>query len=149
MILDTLTSCHTYVNLHPGLRAAITFLASPGATRLAPGRYPIEGDAVFAIVDRTHGKGQDQAILESHRGHIDVQYVVAGHEVMGWAPAGSCTLDHSGFNHEQDLGFFLEKPHSWFQVQPGDCAIFFPGDAHAPLAGHGEVHKIVVKLALR
>jgi biofilm protein TabA len=31
---------------------------------------------------------------------------------------------------------------------PGTFAIFFPEDAHAPMAGEGLIHKVVVKVAV-
>jgi YhcH/YjgK/YiaL family protein len=148
MILDILTNSSKYTSLHPGIATALKFLSSPGTTLLAPGRYPIAGDAVFAIIEHCEGGGRENARLEIHRRFIDVQFVVSGNEWMGWSPFSACSLDREGFSTESDIGFCNEPPKSWFEVSPGYFTIFYPSDAHAPLSGNGQVHKIVVKVAV-
>lgn len=147
MILDTLLNCAIYAPLHPGIDAALAFLSSPDTLHLPCGRHEIAGDKIFAIVEKGRGRGKDHSPLEVHDTYIDVQYVVSGDEWMGWAPFTDCTLDKNGFNPVKDIGFCLERPQCWLQVKPGSFAIFYPSDAHAPLAGEGEVHKIIVKVA--
>ncbi len=44
--------------------------------------------------------------------------------------------------------FFADRPETWFAVKPGSFAIFYPQDAHAPLAGTGETRKAVMKVAV-
>lgn len=147
MIIDKLANSALYATLHPGIAKALAFLSSPHVTTLAPGRYDIVGDDIFAIVDKCCGRGREDSPLEVHKRYIDVQYVVSGDEWMGWAPFADCTLDRDGFSSEQDIGLCPELPQSWVQVLPGYFTIFYPSDAHAPLAGTGDVHKIVVKVA--
>lgn len=147
MIIDKLANSTVYATLHPGIATALGFLASPHVTNLAPGRYDIAGDDIYAIVDKCQGRGREESPLEVHKRYIDVQYVVSGDEWMGWAPYADCSLDQDGFSSDQDIGLCMERPQSWVQVLPGYFAIFYPSDAHAPLAGMGEVHKIVVKVA--
>lgn len=146
MIIDKLANSAIYATLHTGIATALGFLASPHVTSLSPGRYDILGEDIFAIVDKCQGRGRDASPLEVHKRYIDVQYVVSGDEWMGWAPFADCRLDQDGFSSEQDIGLCLESPRSWVQVLPGYFTIFYPSDAHAPLAGHGDVHKIVVKV---
>lgn len=147
MIIDKLANSALYATLHPGIAKALAFLSSPHAATLAPGRYDIAGDDIFAIVDKCRGRGREDSPLEVHKRYIDVQYVVSGDEWMGWASFADCSLDRDGFSSEQDLGLCPERPQSWLQVLPGYFTIFYPSDAHAPLAGTGDVHKIVVKVA--
>lgn len=147
MIIDRLTNSSIYATLHPGIAAALGFLSSPHAASLAPGRYPIAGDDIFAIVEKCQGRGRERSPLEIHDKYIDVQFVVSGDEWMGWSPLAECTLEPAGFDTANDCGILNERPQAWFQVQPGWFVIFYPSDAHAPLAGQGEVHKIVVKVA--
>lgn len=147
MIIDTLENRHHYGSLHAGIHCALEFLATTENHRLPPGKYPIDGDNIFAIVDHCQGRGREASPLEVHRRYIDVQYVITGDEWMGWAPLADCRLDANGFDGENDVGFCQERATSWVHVAPGSFAVFFPSDAHAPLAGSGEVKKIVVKVA--
>ena len=47
---------------------------------------------------------------------------------------------------EKDVMFFADRPDAWTAVGPGAFAVYFPSDAHAPLVGSGDLHKVVVKV---
>jgi len=36
----------------------------------------------------------------------------------------------------------------WCPVPAGSFAVFFPEDAHAPMVSDGEVHKVILKVAV-
>jgi beta-galactosidase beta subunit len=44
--------------------------------------------------------------------------------------------------------FFTDPPEAWLPVHNGTFAIFFPEDAHLPLISPGQIHKVVVKVAV-
>ena len=148
MILATLEHAYRYSACHAGLSQGFEFLQSTKLDELPDGRLSIDGDRLFAIVAHDPGRGRDGAILEAHRKYIDIQYVVGGQELMGWQPLATCQAVKQDYNPETDLAFFLDRPSSWFEVAPGSFAVFFPEDAHAPLAAQGRVHKVVVKVAV-
>jgi len=54
----------------------------------------------------------------------------------------------SEFDNEKDLRFFDDEPETWVSMPPNTFTIFFPQDAHAPLGGKGDLHKIIVKIAV-
>ena len=151
MILDRLENADRYAALLPGLREAFDFLRRQrpeGLAALAPGRHEIAGDRVFAIAARDAGRGHAAAPLEVHRRYADVQYVVAGADEMGWRGLGECGRERAPYDAEKDIVFFDDAPETWFQVPAWTFVIFFPEDAHAPLAGEGEARKVVVKVAM-
>ena len=147
MILDTLAAAERYDSLHPGFRAAFDYLRSISPP-FAKGRNEIDGERLFAIVARNDGRGRDAAKLEVHRRYIDIQYCATGHDVIGWRPLGECSHAEGPFDEIRDIQFFADRPLTWVDVQAGTFAIFYPDDAHAPLAGEGEVLKVVVKVAV-
>jgi YhcH/YjgK/YiaL family protein len=67
---------------------------------------------------------------------------------MGWRSRSECSQPVAKYDSQQDVEFFADAAAAWIDVQPGELAIFFPDDAHAPLVGSGEIHKIVVKVAI-
>lgn len=148
MILAKLTDAGRYSTLLPSLEAGFDFLRQPGLAELANGRHEIDGERVFAIVAREMGRGKAYSPLEYHRRYLDIQYVVRGVELIGWSPFEDCGHTRDAFDLEKDLGFFLDRPGCWCRVAAGSFAIFFPEDAHAPLAGMGPIHKVVVKVAV-
>lgn len=148
MVIDTLARRTRYERLHPRFPAAFEFLASTNLASLSPGRLAIEGDRLYVSVDHTEGRGREGARLESHRRYIDIQVTIGGHEEIGWRPLAACTAPDGPFSDERDLGFFLDRPDTWLALPPDHFAIFFPDDAHAPLAGRGPVRKAIVKVLL-
>lgn len=147
MVFDLVCHASRYEPLHPGFAAALRWLAKPELPRLSAGRHEIEGQRLFALINRDPGKGRLAARLESHRRYIDIQITLAGDEEIGYRPVADCSAPQVPFLPDNDVAFYAEPPDSWLAVPPGRFAIFFPADAHAPLAGVGELHKIVVKVA--
>lgn len=148
MILDQLVLASRYVSLHPGLAAGFDFLRRPESAQLADGKHTIDGDRLFALVAHDPGRGKEQSPLEAHRRYIDIQYVVAGEDLIGWKALADCTRISSPYSGEKDIGFFFDRPDTWLAVPAGSFTLFWPDDAHAPLATEGPTHKIVVKVAM-
>ena len=78
--------------------------------------------------------------------HIDIQVTIDGHEEIGWQPLAACESPDGAFDAVARPGLLSRPPDTWLIVPPGTFAIFFPEDAHAPLAGSGAVRKAIVKI---
>lgn len=148
MILDTFDKAAQYAACHPGLMRGFKFLQQASIESLADGKHEIDGERMFAICAHDQGRDRAGAVLEFHRKYIDIQYVVSGDEIIGWKPLSRCQQIKQAYSPDNDCGLFLDRPPSWFEVLPRFFAIFFPEDAHAPLAATGAVHKIVIKVAV-
>ena len=146
MIVDIAENLAQYVDLHPDFGTALKFLWRADLAELPDGRTDIDGDQVFALVASDPGRGQTQARLEGHQRYIDIQLVIDGEERIGWRNRASCTEAADGYDQDRDLVFFTDLPTTWVDLQPGMLAVFFPNDAHAPLAGNGLVRKVVIKV---
>ena len=145
MIIDTLANAKLYENAHPLFKKVFDFLTTQPLATMEAGRYEIDGDKAYAMIQEPENKPANQCQLECHRKYIDLQLVVSGNEMMGWAPIVG--LGHAlPFNEKDDYGLFKDAPLSWFDVRPGCFAIFYPGDAHAPNCGTGTHRKVVVKI---
>jgi YhcH/YjgK/YiaL family protein len=145
MILDHLDNAKRYVSTHPLFAKAFEFLGRKDLASLAPGRHEVDGDRLFVVVVKAAGAGREKAALEAHRKYIDIQFLLSGTDEMGWRPLAECK-GSKGFDAAKDLEFFTDQAAAWCAVRPGDFAVFFPSDAHAPGGGTGPVHKIVVKV---
>jgi YhcH/YjgK/YiaL family protein len=148
MILDTISSAERYTALHRRFGRAFRFLANTDLEALPDGRTDIDGDQMFVLLNRKDGRGRDGARLEAHRRYIDIQYTIRGEEEIGWTPLATCVGADGAFDTEKDIVFFDDVPSAWLRVPRGTFAIFFPGDAHAPLGGNGPLVKAIVKVAL-
>ncbi|MGA9116528.1 MAG: YhcH/YjgK/YiaL family protein [Bacteroidota bacterium] len=147
MILDVITHAERYLCLHPLFPAAFEFLMDVGDT--APGRYELEAPDLFAIITRAQGKPEAELPLEAHRAFIDIHLCIQGHERIGWRPLAACHAVRTPYDAEKDFMTFADTPSVWLPAVPGTFAIFFPEDAHAPMASPEMIHKAVVKVALR
>ena len=148
MILDDLKNAERYVSLHPGFAAAFAALRQPNLASLDSGKHAIDGDRLAIIIGRDGGRLRSGAILEAHRRYIDIQYVISGDEEMGWRPVPDCQNITHPYSEQREVTLFGDDSISWFAVPPGKFALFFPEDAHAPLAGTGLLHKAVAKVAV-
>jgi len=148
MILDTLEQAGFYTTLHGGFSLAFRYLHETDFSTLQDGKYVIDEERVFALVSHDQARGRDASPLEAHREFIDIQYVVSGEEVIGWRPTEQCRKVRSRYLPEEDIALYDDLPDTWIRVPPGSLMILFPDDAHAPLAGEGSVHKVVIKVAV-
>ena len=146
MVLDRIVRAAQYAQLHPAFARAFEYLRTIDLAALTPGRHEVDGDEIYLSVDHVDGRGRDGARLEAHRQHIDIQLTLAGIEQIGWRPLAACEQPDGPFDPGRDIGFYRDRPETWLVVPPGTFAIFFPEDAHAPLAGNGAVRKAIVKI---
>ena len=148
MILDVFENAHRYLALNNGFAKAFEFLMRPQLNELPVGKHEIDGDRVYAVVDKNPGRKKEEALLETHEKYIDIQLVLAGTDEMGWKPKSSCKQPSQEYDQETDIQFFTDDPDVWLPVKPGMFAIFFPEDAHMPLISSGQLHKVIAKVAV-
>ena len=151
MILDALSNAAVYSPISPRLAEGFRFLRSANLNVLPIGRTEIAGASLFALVQDYQTKPLDQGFWESHRRHIDIQYVVAGAERIGHSPIDRLTVKDP-FDDAKDLIKFAGTGE-WLTVREGHFTVFFPQDGHMPGiqidgAGPTPVRKVVVKVAV-
>jgi len=151
MIVSDLDHLDHQIAGTPGLQKAFAFLRSPDTHCLPDGRVEIEGERVFALVQRYETMMTEAPKFEFHRKYIDVQFIVAGEEVIGWAPMARMTVTEA-YDAEKDICFGIVAKGTWtpLYLRAGQVAVLWPEDGHAPkLAARASalVMKIVVKVA--
>lgn len=147
MILEPLDNAANYYDAHPAFQKAFEFLQQADLADKPLGRYELEGDKLFCTISKDNGRKQEDAKLEAHKKYIDIQYVIGGDETYGWKLFKECTDVDQAYEDSKDIMFFNDEPATWTKVPPGSFVIFFAGeDAHAPVIGEGEIHKVVIKI---
>ncbi len=144
-----------YALTHPGLQdfsAALRFLQETDFSTHADGRIALDGERVFAIVQQYDTVAVDPPIFERHKRYLDIQYLAAGEEIIGWAPVDR--MQPTGpFDAAKDIQFGAVEAGRWtgLRLAAGDLAVLWPEDAHAPRLAAGAaspVLKVVVKIAV-
>jgi biofilm protein TabA len=149
MILDTLAQSVQYTALSPRFAKGFAFLRGMKAD-LAPGRHEIDGEEVYASVQRHFTKPVAERQYESHRKYIDIQYIHTGREIMYWAPLPLLTNVTMPYDEKGDAALYSLIPEGVpLQVSGGQFVIFYPQDGHVPSCAWdqpAEVSKVVVKV---
>lgn len=147
MILDSLKNAARYNSLHPAFGEAFAWLQQQDVSKLPSGRTDIAGDRLYVNVIREGGRGTEKARFEAHRQYIDIQVITEGSDLIGWTHL-TPHLKSLGYDLKKDLEFYTDTPGLWIPVPAGHFAIFFPEDAHAPMAGTESMVKVVIKVAV-
>jgi YhcH/YjgK/YiaL family protein len=148
MVIDQLKNAAHYYNLGEGIAAALRYLQNTDATKVEPGRYVLDGDQLYAMVQQYDTKPKEQGFWEAHRKYIDVQYVAQGIEHMGFAHLNQ--LRPQPYDEEKDF-LKLEGEGEFVLMRAGTFVILGPEDAHMPgmaVTGAQPVRKVVVKVRI-
>lgn len=152
MICENIKNTKDYSGINKNFIKAFEFLKSQNLKELAIGQYEIEGDKIYALVQEYTTQSSGNKRWEAHEKYIDIQMIVEGEEIMGYAPV-DCLEVSEDLRPEKDLIFYNETSKgSYIKFSNGDYAIFFPEDGHKPGCALGEcsnVKKIVVKVACK
>lgn len=150
MILDRLENAAHYFGLGERIAAALRYLQSNDCTQLAAGKIAIQGEQIYALVQDNTTRPREQGVWEAHRKYIDVQFVAAGVEEMGYANIETLTVKKP-YDDQADYALFA-GPGCFVRVPAGSFAIFFPQDGHIPGSAVDDqpaaVRKVVVKVAV-
>lgn len=151
MIVTDIKHIDRQISMTNSFKKAIEFLRRPDIQEMADGRVDIEGELVFALFQRYETLKTDAPRFEYHRKYIDIQYIVSGEEVIGWAPAERMTVTEA-YDVNKDICFGTVPVREMTPVflRAGQLAVLYPEDGHAPKMAAGtssSVFKVVVKVA--
>ena len=146
MIIDTIDNLCKYAALNPLFADVIEFLKSHDLKTMEAGKYPIKDKDLFLNLTVAKGKTKEAAVLETHVEMIDIQIPISGAETFGYTPL--CDLPDFEYNAEKDITKYGDTmAQTYVTVNPGQMAIFFPQDGHAPcIPGEAEIKKAIFKV---
>ena len=149
MIIDTINNAHKYYSIHPLFEKAFTFIKETDLENAPDGKSGIS-EGLKAIFSKAPGKTKEASLakFECHDKNIDIQLCISGRETIGWKPRTSCISANGEYNTEKDVRFYSDAPDTFFELNDGQFAIFFPEDVHAPMIGEGEIKKLVIKVKI-
>jgi len=146
MIIDTIENLGKYVSLNPLFADVVEFLKNTDLQTMETGKYPIKNGDLFMNLQVAKQRTKDSAILETHVKMIDIQIPITCAETFGYTPL--CKLPEFEYNEEKDITKYGEtKAQTYLTVLPGQFAIFFPQDGHAPcILDEPEIKKAIFKV---
>ncbi len=147
MILDSLDNARWYYS-QAWWQELIEFIWKATPAR-SDGEHPLT-QGIVARVFSMQTKPRASCQLESHRASVDVQVVLAGHELISVWPVLALTPT-TEYDLARDVRFYTPPSDSaaTFPLQPGAFAVFFPHDAHMTLIAPdtpAPIKKLVAKV---
>ncbi len=148
MVIDKIENYRLYSKLTKRLEKGFEFITNTDLVAIEVGKYEIDNDAIFAIVQEYDTKEEKDCVLEGHHKYIDIQYIIQGVELMGFAPLTNQNVVEEDL--EKDCTFY-KGATSMLRVEEGMFTLFFPEDLHRPgvMADQiSKVKKVVVKVKI-
>lgn len=151
MIVDKIENIDRYPQLREIASQITTFVKNMEEQNLENGKYALQGDCLYAIVQRYTTKEKTEARLESHRKYADLQYIHRGEETIFYDSVDDLEIEED-YNPEKDIAFYKAKADKGgIRLKEGMFGYYEPQDAHMPCISSAEkcqVIKIVFKILL-
>ena len=150
MIIGALTQIHLYKPIHPNIGKAIDHILGLNMATLSTGKFEIDGEDIFYMVNEYRTKPVTECEPERHRKYTDIQIMLSGIEKFGYAPFTD-QPPSAGFLPDNDVAFYQLPPEAidYITLSPGRFILFFPSDIHQPEVYDkipAAVKKLVVKV---
>jgi len=133
MIYDKLSNCDLLIDaLSERLKKAMEVLKTTNFVELDDGKYNIDGENIFYMVQRYTTKAPNNCTFETHEKYIDIQYVAQGREVIGISPLENLQIKDA-YVPEKDVTMYQTPTHfEQINMFEGDFCILYPADGHMP-----------------
>lgn len=148
MIVTNLNNTERIESLHPLFKKLFDYVKTHDILNTPCGRIDIDGDNLYINNVNPECIPAEKQVLEVHRDYIDVQILLQGKETIGWKALEDSKEEVKPYEKEGDCALYSDTPTTWIHLVPGQLAIFFPEDAHAPIIGEGKIRKMIAKVKL-
>lgn len=151
MVIDKLENAYLYAGLSAKIEKGLEVLKDKKLSTKKDGRYDINGDNLYYIIQRYTTKPIKEGRLEAHKKYIDIQFAASGEEVIGHSFPGQLDTQEP-YDEAKDVVFYkVPDEINTVKLSKGMFCILFPQDGHMPgcqLNGPSNVVKVVVKLKI-
>lgn len=150
MIFDKIENLDRYREFAEYRKLIRDFIKQDKSEHLAEGRYELDGENLFALVQTYETKDKDDARMEAHRKYADLQFMEEGEERIYVDFADELEVEEDR-TPDQDILFYKKaEDHGFNLLTEGTFGYYAPQDAHMPCIKNKEkqnVRKIVFKIA--
>ncbi|WP_424245238.1 YhcH/YjgK/YiaL family protein [Elusimicrobium posterum] len=113
------------------------------------GRYEIDGDKIFAMVSRYNTKKIEDVLMESHRYHSEIHYLLSGREYLGYTSIEGLSRN-TEYDEKSDVEFWNNPPKFDLAYADDKMAVFYNSNAgHAPKIDVDNKERPVVKVVIK
>ena len=147
MITDHISKASLYFGIGERIQTALKYLSETDFSKVEAGKYILDGDNIFAMVQEYSTKPLKACALEAHKKYIDIQFMDEGEECIGYEPLSKQEVS-AQYDETDDCWLFKGNPNI-IKYTKGMFAILYPQDLHMPRLISGNslpVRKVVVKV---
>lgn len=148
--IDAMTFIRHYEKHPERWQKVFRFIKDNDFTALPLGKQSLGDDVTVNVQEYiTREPGNEQ--LEGHKKYIDLQYVVDGCELQGYAKLSTALETVNPYDAKRDIAHFKVPVINYHIIRPNQFTIFFPDDIHMTNIQYGEkakVRKVVFKVAV-
>ena len=147
-VSDSLERIGDYAKLGPHFAKAVAFLQRGDLRALPNGRYALDGENAYAMIQEATLKEWGSGRPEVHHEYFDIQIPLSDAEIIGVGRFDPATP--GDFNAEKDIGFYDGVAVEPLKLRPGEFAILYPETcAHAPCCSEDAVGMLVRKIVVK
>jgi biofilm protein TabA len=151
MIVGRISDIATQRGALPGaIVRALEALQKVDLGALEPGRYEIEGDKLFYLVQDVELRTMEESRAEAHQKYADIQIPFSTGERYGFALPQPELAPSDDQLEAKDLAFYPTPAGECFvDAAPGTYLVFLPTELHRPclaIKDKATIRKAVVKV---
>ena len=151
MIVGLLSEVSAEKNVLPAaLARGIEALMKLDPSRIDAGRYEVEGDKLFVLIQDVDSRTFEESRTEAHSKFADVQIPLSAAERYGFSvpqPGLPLVEDRLEAN---DVAFYDNPSREFFMdIDPGTYVVFLPNELHRPcltITEKTRIRKAVIKI---
>ncbi len=148
MIFDNIMNASKYYNIDEKIKRGLLFLTNTDLKSLKEGKYIINDD-IYVNIEKYKPKSIDNCFCESHKKYIDIQFIIEGEELFGFANLDNINLNPiSVYDESKDI-IFYDGDCDYLKLKENDFIILDINFAHKPQIATNNcdyVKKAVVKI---
>jgi YhcH/YjgK/YiaL family protein len=112
----------------------------------AVGRYEVDGDDCFYMIQEYDTKEPSRARYETHDNYIDIQIILRGEEEIRFETPDKLSTE-TEYNPDKDIAFqHMTDEYDSVRLVSGELSIIFTKEPHAPSLSTANGQSHVIKL---
>jgi len=147
VIIDKIKNYRQYSGLGSNILSALEYITKTDFAEIENGRHDIDDD-MYLLLSDYETRNIAECKTEAHRKYIDVQFIIKGQELVGYASLGNQSTI-TDYDEKNDY-ILYNGDLSFINFHEGMFAIFYPDDLHMPGVGdnNSPIRKAVLKIKL-
>lgn len=150
MIIDKLCNIDKYPQLECDKVKITNFIQNFMDGNISEeGKYELDGDRLFALVQKYVTKKKEDSFMESHLKYADLQYIVKGSEIIYYDCADELAVKEDN-SKQGDIIFYHKRPVKGGAIlSEGMFGYYEPQDAHMPCIGVTDQQTDMIKIVFK